>query len=65
MVFELRIDGGAIVGPSSRAPLGPLDVVLPLFAPGSVGAAVAMGVVGAALVAVVAFEWRESQSMDR
>ena len=22
---ELRIDGGAIVGPSSRAPLGPLD----------------------------------------
>ena len=34
---ELRIDGGAIVGPSSRAPLGPLDVVLPLFAPGSVG----------------------------
>ncbi|HWC26429.1 MAG TPA: hypothetical protein VG474_07595 [Solirubrobacteraceae bacterium] len=28
---ELRIDGGAIVGPSSRAPLGPLDAALPLF----------------------------------
>ena len=62
---ELRIDGGGIIGPSSRAPLGPLDVVLPLFEPGSVGAAVALAVVGAGLVAALAFEWRESQTIDR
>ncbi len=55
---ELRIDGGAIVGPSSRAPLGPLDVVLPLFEPGSAGAAVALGLVVAGLAALVVFEWR-------
>jgi len=55
---ELRVGGGAIVGPTSRAPLGPLDVVLPLFEPGSVGAAVALALVGAGLVALVAIEWR-------
>jgi hypothetical protein len=55
---ELRIDGGAIVGPSSRAPLGPLDVVLPLFAPGSVGGAIALAVVAGGLVALVVSEWR-------
>ena len=55
---ELRIDGGAIVGPSSRAPLGPLDAGLPLFAAGSPGAAIALAVVAAGLAALVAFEWR-------
>jgi hypothetical protein len=55
---ELRIDGGAIVGPSSRAPLGPLDVALPLFEPGSAGAAVALAAVAAGLVALVVVERR-------
>ncbi|MEY2513901.1 MAG: hypothetical protein QOJ89_1259 [bacterium] len=55
---ELRIGGGAIVGPSSRAPLGPLDEALPLFGTGSVGATVAIGLAVAALVALAAFEWR-------
>jgi hypothetical protein len=55
---ELRIDGGGIVGPSSRAPLGPLDRALPLFDSGSAGATVALAAAGAALVALVAWEWR-------
>ncbi|MEA2223890.1 MAG: hypothetical protein QOH83_2266, partial [Solirubrobacteraceae bacterium] len=55
---ELRIDGGTIVGPSSRAPLGPLDGALPLFGSGSVGMTVALAAAGAGLVALVAFEWR-------
>lgn len=55
---ELRIDGGAIVGPSSRAPLGPLDVALPLFEPGSRAATIALAVAGAGLAALVVIEWR-------
>lgn len=55
---SLRIDGGAIVGPSSRAPLGPLDGALPLFGAGSAGATIAMALVGTALVGLVAYEWR-------
>jgi hypothetical protein len=55
---ELRIDGGTIVGPSSRAPLGPLDGALPLFGSGSPGMTVALAAAGAGLVALVAFEWR-------
>jgi hypothetical protein len=62
---ELRIDGGAIVGPSSRAPLGPLDVVLPLFSPGSVGAAVTLALVAGALLALVVFEWRAWRAEDK
>jgi hypothetical protein len=54
---ELRIDGGTIVGPSSRAPLGPLDGALPLFGSGSPGMTVALAAAGAGLVALVAFEW--------
>jgi hypothetical protein len=54
----LRIDGGGIVGPSSRAPLGPLDGGLPLFDTGSTGATVALAAVSTALVALVAWEWR-------
>jgi len=56
---ELRIAGGAIVGPSSRAPLGPLDGALPLFGAGSAGAAIAIAVVVAGLVALIVYEWRE------
>jgi hypothetical protein len=55
---ELRIDGGGIVGPSSRAPLGPLDGALPLFGSGSAGATVALAATGAALVGLLVFEWR-------
>jgi hypothetical protein len=55
---ELRIGGGAIIGPTSRAPLGPLDGALPLFGAGTVGATVAMVVCGAAVVGLLAFEWR-------
>ena len=55
---ELRIDGGAIVGPSSRAPLCPLDGGLPLFDAGSPAAAIALAVVAAGLAALVVFEWR-------
>jgi hypothetical protein len=55
---ELRIDGGAIVGPSSRAPLGPLDAVLPLFGTGSAGETVAFAAVGGALLVLLVVEWR-------
>jgi hypothetical protein len=55
---ELRIDGGAIVGPTSRAPLGPLDGALPLFGAGSPGATIAMALAAAALAALLAFEVR-------
>jgi hypothetical protein len=59
---ELRIDGGGTVGPSSRAPLGPLDDVLPLFGTGSPGATVALVVVAAALLALAAWEWGSRRS---
>ncbi|MEJ7797978.1 MAG: hypothetical protein WKF42_05725 [Solirubrobacteraceae bacterium] len=55
---ELRIGGGAIVGPSSRAPLGALDGALPLFGAQSSGAAVAIGLACAALAVLVVVEWR-------
>ncbi|HEV2785157.1 MAG TPA: hypothetical protein VGV67_02110, partial [Solirubrobacteraceae bacterium] len=55
---ELRIDGGAVVGPTSRAPLGPLDEALPLFGTGSAGVTVAVAAAGAGLVALLAVEWR-------
>jgi hypothetical protein len=55
---QLRIGGGAIIGPSSRAPLGPLDGALALFGTGSAGATIAIATAGAALAGLVAFEWR-------
>jgi hypothetical protein len=55
---ELRIDGGGITGPTSRAPLGPLDGALPLFGTGSAGATVALAGSGAAVVLLLALEWR-------
>ena len=62
---ELRIGGGAIVGPSSRAPLGPLDAALPLFGPGSAGAAIALALAAAGLAALVVHEWRGWRSEAR
>lgn len=58
LYVELRIDGDGWIGPSSRAPLGPLDGALPLFGTDSAGAAVAVAVVVAGLAALVATEWR-------
>ena len=55
---ELRIGGGAIVGPTSRTPLGPLDEALPLFGTGSAGVTIALAATGVGLVALLAFEWR-------
>lgn len=54
---ELRLGGGAIVGPSSRAPLGPLDGALPLFGTRSAGEVMATALVAAGLAALVAREW--------
>ena len=59
---ELRIDGGAIVGPSSRAPLGPLDEALPLFGTVSAGVTVALAAAGAGLLALLAVEWRSRRA---
>ena len=58
---ELRLGDGTIVGPGSRAPLGPLDAALPLFDVGSTSAAVSMAAVAAGVVALIAFEWRASR----
>ncbi len=58
---ELRVGGGAIVGPSSRAPLGPLDNALPLFGSDSVGESIALAVAGVALIALVSLERRRAQ----
>jgi hypothetical protein len=54
----LRFDGGTIVGPDARTPLGPLDRALPLFGTDSAGVSVALAAVAAGLVALVAWEWR-------
>lgn len=58
---ELRIGGGALIGPSSRAPLGPLDGALPLFGTDSAGEIAALLAAAAALVALLVREglaWR-------
>ena len=54
---ELRIGGEALIGPSSRAPLGPLDSALPLFGTDSPGAAVTLVAVVAGLLALFLREW--------
>jgi len=59
---ELRIDGGGTVGPSSRAPLGPLDDALPLFGTASAGATVALLAAAAAVIALVAYEWHRGRA---
>ncbi len=56
LYVELRIDGGGLIGPSSRAPLGPLDVVLPLFATDSAWAG---AVLAGAVTTVAVLLWRE------
>lgn len=53
---ELRIGGGATIGPSSSAPLGPLGDALPLFGTASPGVTVALIAAAVALVALVAYE---------
>jgi hypothetical protein len=58
---ELRIDGGALVGPSSRAPLGPLDAVLPRFGTDAAGTVAALVLAGAAVAAFVAWELRAAR----
>ncbi|MGI8731034.1 MAG: hypothetical protein ACR2LK_13815 [Solirubrobacteraceae bacterium] len=55
---ELRLGDGTIVGPSSRAPLGPLDGALPLFGAGSPGATIAIALAATALIALLTVEWR-------
>ena len=63
--LALRLDGGTIVGPSSRAPLGPLDAALPAFGPGSAGAAVAMVLVAVGGAALVLWERRAWRAQAR
>lgn len=62
LYLELRIGGDGWIGPTSAAPLGPLDAGLPLFATGSAGAHVAAGTLAAALALVVAREWRATRT---
>jgi len=50
-------------GTASRAPLGPLDAALPLFGTASAGATIALVAGGAALVGVLAYEWRASRRL--
>lgn len=59
---ELRIDGGAVIGPTSRAPLGPLDAALPLFGTDGAGATVALAAAAAALAALGAWEWHSRRA---
>jgi hypothetical protein len=54
---ELRIGGETLIGPMSRAPLGPLDGALPQFGIDSPGETVALGATGAALAALLVTEW--------
>ena len=54
----LRIDGGTIVGPEARAPLGPLGRALPLFGTNSAGVSVALAAAAVGLVALVLWERR-------
>ncbi|MDQ3721715.1 MAG: hypothetical protein M3376_01305, partial [Actinomycetota bacterium] len=63
---ELRFGDAAIIGaggPDSRAPLGPLDGALPLFGSGAAGPTIALAAVAAALVALVAYEWRRGRAL--
>jgi hypothetical protein len=59
---ELRIGGGGVVGPTSSAPLGPLDAALPLFGSGSAGVTVAIAAAAAALIALLAWEWHSRRA---
>ncbi|MBA3327178.1 MAG: hypothetical protein H0T43_02605, partial [Solirubrobacterales bacterium] len=58
LCVELRLDGGGLIGPSSRAPLGPLDEALPLFATGSAWANAVIAGVLAGVVVLAVSEWR-------
>ena len=63
--LALRLDGGTIVGPSSRAPLGALDAALPVFGPGSAGAVVAIVLVAVGGAGLGLWEWRAWRSQER
>lgn len=54
---ELRVGGAAFAGAGSRAPLGPLDVVLPLFGTGSAGEVIAIAAVGVGILNLAVYEW--------
>ncbi len=58
---ELRIDAEALIGPSSRAPLGPLDGALPLFGGSSLGVTLALTGAGCAAAALALNEWRDQR----
>lgn len=58
MYAQLRIDGNALIGPSTRAPLGPLDGALPLFGSGGAGQTIALAAAGVALAGLMLNEWR-------
>ena len=62
---ELRLGDGTIVGPASRAPLGPLDAALPLFDVGSTSAAAAMAAAAAGILALLVYEWRAFRTPAR
>ncbi len=62
---ELRLGEATIVGVGgarSRAPLGPLDGGLPLFGTDAAGATIALAAVAAALLALLAYEWRAART---
>jgi len=59
---DLRLGDGGVAGAGSRAPLGPLGGALPLFGTSSAGATIAVGVSAAAVLALVALEWRAARA---
>jgi hypothetical protein len=59
---DVRFGHGVVAGAGSRAPLGPLDGALPLFGTSSAGATIAVGVSAAAVVGLVALEWRAART---
>jgi hypothetical protein len=65
MYVALRLDGGAFIGPSTRAPLGPLDGALPLFGAGGAGQTIALAAAGAGLAGLVVSEWRHHRGAAR
>ena len=53
---------GDLLGPSSRAPLGPLDRLLPLFDTGSAGAALVLAAAALAVAGLVAYELHRARA---
>jgi hypothetical protein len=61
LLVELRVDDGGWIGPTSRAPLGPLDGALPVFGTDSAGEPIAIVAAAAALAALVVHERRRAR----